>query len=109
MIFSSLRAETFAGIKFCLKKKAKFWQKLSRLNRFFTKFAEKLSGILCKAHIHVLKLSQMEKNAFERFFWFRVKKLSRFDDLLFPKAETFAKMTKKRENAKLNARESFCC
>ena len=29
---------------------------------------------------------------------FRVKKLSRFDDLEFPKAETFAKMTEKLES-----------
>ena len=29
--------------------------------------------------------------------WFRVKKLSRFDDLEYPKAEAFAKITEKHE------------
>ena len=35
---------------------------------------------------------------FKKYPWFRVEKLSRFDDLEFPKAETFAKMTEKRES-----------
>jgi len=35
------------------------------------------------------------------------KKLSRFSDLKFPNAQTFAKMTKKREKL-VNASESFC-
>ena len=38
------------------------------------------------------KLSRLQ-----RYPWFRLQKLSRFDDLEFPKAETFAKMTKERE------------
>ena len=33
---------------------------------------------------------------FKKYPWFRVEKLSRFDDLEFPKAENFAKMTEKR-------------
>ena len=37
-----------------------------------------------------------------------VEKLSRFDDLEFPRAETFAKWLKNAKNAKVNVRESFC-
>ena len=33
-----------------------------------------------------------------------MEKLSRFDDLELPKEETFAKMTEKAKNAKVNAR-----
>ena len=40
---------------------------------------------------------------FKKYPWFHGEKLSRFDDLEFPTAETFAKMTKKRET-----RESWC-
>ena len=35
---------------------------------------------------------------FQEYLRFRVKKLSHFDDLKFPKVETFAKTTEKRES-----------
>ena len=34
----------------------------------------------------------------KKYPWFREEKLSRFDDLEFSKAETFLKMTEKRES-----------
>ena len=74
---NTLRAETFAGIKFRVKKKKKkreiidknfrVWTDLSQISR------KELSRILCKAHIHVKKWSN---------FWSIAKKTFPFERYL---------------------------
>ena len=117
----NLRAETFEGINFYVSKKTRnIWQKLSRFGDFCGKnFREfKIREILAapkkKKAPNVIVVGEINHyfwklpffydffwfyefsinfrvSCFKKYPWFRVEKLSRFDDLEFPKAETFAK------------------